>query len=258
MKKTNLIPSSLIFAITCALINFTSLLSPAEANSFKLSNNVLPISPLLAQSEEFDFSGDGRSGTRDGGGSRGNCPDVKIPVTALMPASNWGKTVAERPTFWFDVPYSPQQAVSGEFVLQDEANNDIYRTAFTLPQTPGLVSVSLQTSQVSLETNKWYSWSFLLYCDSQKSSSPIIVEGWVQRVPLSPNLKSQLTQAKSRADIVYARNMIWYDAINHLAELRLKNPKDAELQNAWTKLLGAKGVGLEKLSGERIIGEVKR
>lgn len=63
-----------------------------------------------------DFSGEGRPGKRKGGGSRGGCPFVnpnstdnqKSPLTAFIPITNSGKTIAKRPTFLFYVPYSSQ------------------------------------------------------------------------------------------------------------------------------------------------------
>lgn len=264
MTKVKLPCLSITIACTIIwmLVNFRINLSPLWAKLYSSLNNipnntrVLFFPLILTKEEEADFSGYGRSGNRDGAASRGICPDVTVPVTAIMPISRSGKTVSERPNFWFYVPYSPQEVTSGEFVVQDEAYNDVYRTAFTLPKTPGFVSLSLQSSKVPLEINKWYRWSFKLFCSSEKLSVPTMVRGWVQRIPLSPELRSQLDAAKPREDIVYTRNLIWYDAIAHLAELRLNNSSNSSLENAWKNLLGAKGVGLETLSQEPIVGRV--
>lgn len=256
--------------ITWGLVNFTSNLSSVWAKPYRPTNNIpsniraLFIPPILTKEEKPDFSSDGRPGNRDGAGSRGNCDeenqgtvsDVTLLVTAIMPISRSGKTVSERPTFWFYVPDSPQEVSSGEFVVQDEARNDVYRTAFRLPKTPGFVSISLQSSKVPLESNKWYRWYFKLFCSSKKLSVPIMVRGWVQRIPFTPALRSQLDAAKPREDIVYTRNLIWYDAIDHLAELRLNNPSSSTLNEAWKNLLGAKGVGLEGLSQKPVVGAV--
>jgi len=173
-----------------------------------------------------------------------------------MPVINLGKTVAERPTFWFYVPYSAQQAPAGEFVLQSEQGNDIYRTPLTLPKTPGFVSFSTPSTAAPLEVNKSYRWYFKLYCEPQKASAPVFVDGWVQRVELTPTLESQLRSAKAGDYAVYATNGIWYDALARLAQLRLTNPANARLDEEWASLLGAKGVGLSQFSKVPIVGSV--
>jgi hypothetical protein len=205
----------------------------------------------VASQEEPDFSSTGRPGRQTSGESRSNCPATSLPLTALMPTSNWGKTVSERPTFWFYVPYSPQEAPVGEFVLQDEARQDIYRIPFTLPKTPGFVSFSLPSERSPLAINQWYRWYFKLYCDRQQSSSPTFVQGWVQRVALTPELENQLQE-----DIIYAAQQVWYDAIAHLARRRLANPTDTQLENNWNRLLKAKGVNIELPNSEPIVGNV--
>lgn len=250
------------YATTWGLISFITYYSlPVWAQSSRLVNNEVqqPLAPLqFAQQDDsnIDFSGEGRSGNREGGaGRRGNCPVTEFPLTALMPISNWGTTVAEHPTFWFYVPYTSEQAPIGEFVLQDkEGREDIYRVPFTLPQTPGFVSFSVPPTKDSLEVGKSYRWYFNLYCDRYRSTSPAFVQGWVQREALTPALDEQLKAAKLRQDKVYVANRIWFDAIAHLANLRLSNSTDASLNRDWNKLLGAKGVDLKLPNQAAMVG----
>jgi hypothetical protein len=237
-------------AIVCAI----ALLILIAARGWTQSVSSPPLRSLtVASQEEPDFSGTGRPGRQSSGESRSNCPATSLPLTALMPASNWGKTASERPTFWFYVPYSPQEAPLGEFVLQDEARNDIYRIPFALPKSPGFVGLRLPSERSPLEIEKWYRWYFKLYCDRQKSSSPVFVQGWVRRIALAPELESQLQQGV-RADTVYRDRQIWYDAIAELANLRLANPADVRLEDDWNRLLRAKGVNLELPNSEPIVG----
>lgn len=205
-----------------------------------------------------DFSGDGRPGRRIGGGSRSPCSVVELPLIALVPVTNFGKTVAERPTFWFYVPYSVEQAPVGEFVLQSEEGNDFYRLPVVLPtKTPGFVSFSPPPSVAPLESNKWYRWYFKLYCEPARTSVPVFVDGWVQRVELPAESERELRSVTARDYAVYAANRIWFDAIAQLAQLRLSDSANDQLQQEWVSLLGAKGVELQHLSRMPLIGSTQ-
>lgn len=251
---------TLVSAISWVIVSFIFHSLPVEAQSAASNNQGSSNSSgrqQLPQQPSPDFSGEGRPGRRSGGGSRSPCPAIEPSLTALMPATNLGKTVAERPTFWFYVPYSSQQAPAGEFVLQGKGGNDLYRTRLTLPQTPGFVSFSTPPTAAPLEVNQSYRWYFKLYCQSQPASAPVFVDGWVQRVELTPELESQLRSAKAQDYAIYAANGIWYDALAHLAELRLSNPANTRLEQEWAKLLGARGIGLAQLRREPIAGSAR-
>jgi Domain of Unknown Function (DUF928) len=255
MLKLPQLPIAIAIAVTCESVGYSSYPLQVLAQSERPTNNASTLE--RAKQQEPDFSGYGRPGRRTGGGSRSPCPPIDPPLTALIPETNLGKTVAERPSFWFFVPYSPQQAQSGEFVLQSQQGDDVYRTSVTLPQTPGIVSISIPSTEEPLEINKSYRWYFKLYCEPQQGATPIFVEGWVQRVALTPTLKSQLLAAKARDYAVYATNGIWYDALAHLAQLRRTNGVNAQLDLEWAGLLNAKGVGLEQLRQQPIVGSAE-
>ncbi|MGL5922497.1 DUF928 domain-containing protein [Chroococcidiopsis sp.] len=255
MLKLPQLPIAIAIAVTWEFASYSSYPRQVLAQPDRLTNNVSTLK--RAKQQEPDFSGYGRPGRRTGGGSRSPCPPIDPPLTALIPETNLGKTVAERPSFWFFVPYSPRQAPSGEFVLQSEQGNDVYRTSVTLPQTPGIVSLSIPSPVTPLEISKSYRWYFKLYCEPQQGSTPIFVEGWLQRVALTPTLKSQLLAAKARDYAVYASNGIWYDALTHLAQLRRTNGANTKLDDEWAGLLNAKGVGLEQLRQQPIVGSAE-
>lgn len=248
--------TKLALSVIWVLMNLASHPLPGMAQSATLVN---PISSLLIkqnQEENTDFSGEGRPGHRTGGGSRSSCPDQDIPLTALIPVTNWAKTVSAHPTLWFYIPYSAEQVPVGEFVLQEEDGNDIYRTGFRLPQTPGFISVSLEPKQPPLKINQWYRWYFKLYCGQDESSPPIFVEGWVQRVELTPALEHHLQQAKSREYTVYAENLIWYDAIDNLAKLRLIHPSNDTFNQDWNNLFKLAEFDLEQIPEAPIVGSI--
>lgn len=209
-------------------------------------------------------------GQREGAASRGGCPRMEKPLTALVPVTKaasgekqqgklamaaesvWSVTAAEHPTFLFYVPYSPPSLKSVEFALQDRDDNDVYRTAVKLPATSGIVSLNLPAASKPLLIGKPYHWFFKIYCNPQTTSVPIFVEGWVQRVTPSPTLANQLKTASPQQRInLYATNGLWHDALTSLAELRLVNPNDANLKANWNKLL--QSVGLADIASKPIV-----
>lgn len=214
-------------------------------------------------------------GQRQGAGSRGPCPDVAKPLTALVPIiqgtanesnsptpeittsdSVLGLTVAEHPTFWFYVPYSLNSspaAISVEFVLQDENSNQAYKTVLTTSEnSPGVYSFELPSTAPPLEVGRRYHWYFVIYCGN--SELPNYVEGWVERVELNPSLKTQLEQATPLESVaLYAKAGIWHEAVTSLGKLRRENPKNTVLMADWNELL--KSVDLEAIAQEPIQSE---
>jgi len=165
----------------------------------------------FAQQPKFPDNG-APTGRRRGGTSRDGCPVLNKPLTALVPGeetlgevqagaspkiiskSFLASTVAKYPTFWFYVPKLHTTAHRSEFVLQNEAGDDVYATALTLPEKPGIISISLpQSSQYSLEKDLKYHWYFKVYCGvTQKTPDYFFVDGWVQRVALNPHFSQNL------------------------------------------------------------------
>ena len=234
------------FAIIVALVSFTNYPAPIPAQ---------PNQPGINRSNNIKIDGStrGRPGKRADTGTRSpdsGCPSTDTPLIALMPETNFGLAVEENPTFWFYIPYKPDQITSGKFVLLDQNNKEIYQTSLTFVGTPGLVNFSLP-SEIPLEINKEYQWDLKLNCGSQDFS----VRGWVQRVT-HPDLETQLQTATPRERIaLYAENSIWYTALNDLAKLRISQPQNRTLAQDWTNLL--KDVGLETLANKPIIGSIQ-
>lgn len=218
-------------------------------------------SVLLAQSPALVFAAPppppdiGEPGQRSEAGSRG-CENIdkqlsvaQKRLTALVPVYSdselvLGATIAEYPTFWFYIPY--QSPIPGKFVLQDKDGKLVYQTDVTLPPTSGVVSLSLPRAVAPLLIGKRYHWFLKIYCKAQQP--PVFVEGWIQRNPLNPLLKSQLEKAAPRdQSALYAAAGIWFEALNIAGVLRRRDPKDP----SWAALLRA--VGLNDLANEPII-----
>ena len=197
-------------------------------------------------------------GRRRGGTSRNDCPALNAPMTALVPGEDTGEpdsksylatTISERPTFWVYVPPVPTRLSMGEFVLQDEAGNDIYRNSLTLPQSSGIIGISLPSDAPALETNQNYHWYFKLYCgDPQTQPEYFFVDAWVRRVAIAPELNQP---EQDPTYISYATHNLWYDALTALAKRRSSDRPDDQIQKDWAQLL--QSVGLQDLAQEAIV-----
>ena len=201
-------------------------------------------------------------GRARGGAKRGTCSLVKPELTALVPFTEqassvvnvWGLTTEAHPTLLFYVPYSQNSAYPTEFVLQDQELNPIYQKAIALPNRPGVVSISLPNNAPQLEVNKQYRWFFTIYCDPEKQSPPIYVEGVIKRVNLNKAITQQLEKASPRQQSgIYAQNGIWHEALRTLVQLRQQNPQDVALETEWKNLLSS--IRLDDIATEPILSE---
>jgi Domain of Unknown Function (DUF928) len=185
-------------------------------------------------------------GGRGEGASR-SCKTGESSLTALVPSYGdvdsvlqvWGVTTAERPSFWFYVPYDSAAIQSIEFVLQTDTDETLYRAEVGIPSQVGLVKVQ---PEVSLEVGKKYHWFFKVktICEADQPTALSYVEGWVQRQAPTTALSDRLTPANPQNSArLYAEAGIWYDALNTLAEAHFANPDEASLTQDWTDLLGA-------------------
>jgi len=123
-------------------------LEPAEAQSNRQSN-------LFARIQRF-FLGSRPQGTatdrKRGGSVRDRCPNIQPPLLALVPSTPDGipfveKTIQDRTTFWFYIPFVPTSSRNAEFAIIDEAEKDVYAAKFPLTQQPGIVRLQLPTTQ---------------------------------------------------------------------------------------------------------------
>ena len=205
------------------------------------------------------------AGSREGAGSHGLCQMTnrekgKTPLVAIMPEVAlktatkdkkyvWGETTSAHPTFWFYVAYPVDSQV--EFILQDEAENEIYQTSFTLDKTDGIISLTLPENEVKLETGKSYQWYLYVMCNPENSPDDF-VEGWVKRVELNAEINNQLESAQLMERIaIYAKNGLWFDTLSSIESLRQTESKNKAISAIWTDLL--QQVGLNEVSQEPIM-----
>jgi Domain of Unknown Function (DUF928) len=145
--------------------------------------------------------------------------------------SVWGQTTTTHPTFWFFIP-TTSPSTQLEFSLQDR-EEDVYRVSVPTPQQPGIIGVRIPTSQKPLQLDRNYRWTLKAKVPCGTSAlNRIYVDGWVTRVNLPG--ASQKHDSDS-----YAQKGIWYDAVTSLAQQRLQNPTNLQLEQDWIDLLAS-------------------
>ncbi|MEM7062709.1 MAG: DUF928 domain-containing protein [Cyanobacteria bacterium P01_B01_bin.77] len=201
-----------------------------------------------------------------GTGSRGGClyESERPSLASLVGQPHLMLTTSERPVLWIYVPYSPTEAPTGTFSLQ-QGDNELYRGDFNLAATPGVVGISLPDTSPSLVAGQDYEWFIDLHCTvaiddgTNVEPDPAILEGFIQRVPISDALSTELANAQSGLDTVaaYGNHHIWYDLLTELARLRLETGPNPELNTVWTDLLSdPNSVLLETWATETLVEEV--
>lgn len=196
----------------------------------------------------------------EGTGSRGDCvyKQNKPPLTRLVGGKNLKSTVDKYPKLWFYSPYTREEAPGGEFSLQ-YGDEEVYQTQFQLPTKPGVFSISIPSTAKGLEVGKKYRFYVDINCPtagkSVDSSNPASLTGIIERIELSSDLSRDLNSAKTSIERtnVFAKYGIWLNTLTELATLRIKQPQNTNLKNAWVKLLSQPEVGLEKVAQEEIL-----
>lgn len=195
----------------------------------------LPDKLIPAQTTQFETNRVERD-------NNSRCNDYQPPIglTALIPSSNIGVTLAEYPTFFFYVPDVNLEGVEGEFILRNQDEQEIYKENVTLHAGDSIVRVELAPSPdlPPLEAGKSYYWVFSLLLDKVDRSNNTDVAGWIKRVEPDSTIKTQLFAAADKAQpAIYASNGIWYEALTSLAKLRCASPNDTTILSNWTSLL---------------------
>lgn len=181
-----------------------------------------------------------------GGGSRGDCKNYES-MTALVPTpqknrpdQQWGLTVSDRPTVWFNAPKGIDANLPVQWQLRNAQDKAVYKKSLRLPATkPGVVSFSIPETAPPLPAGT-YRWELAIFCDPTNIDVPIYREGKIQRINSPQALQQELAIAKTPVDraVSYAKYGVWYDAIATLGtQIRASQPSNAEAVQAWSELL---------------------
>lgn len=195
----------------------------------------------------FDTEDDGNSpGRRVGGATRGSCPIGNKPLTAIVPESELGRTVSEYPSIFLYVPPTPEKTKM-EFELRDKKENVIYRQEFLSTGRDGIYRIDIPSYITPLEEGEHYLWTFALICSNTDFAGIHYVGGWINRIENSRFVQRQIKKIDpSDRPTEYTQELLWYDLIASLADLRQSDPNNPTVPNRWKQLLME--VGLEDLT----------
>jgi hypothetical protein len=176
-----------------------------------------------------------------------------IGLTALVPHSSFGTTVAEYPKFFFYIPDADLEGIDAEFILRNEQQDEVYvkKVSLKAKDIDSIISIDLSDSPSfpPLEIGKSYSWEFTLILDKLDASANSYLSGSITRVETNAEIKAILApRLVSKQPGVYAANGIWYESLASLAQLRCTNPNDATIASDWQSLL--QQVGLPQIANK--------
>lgn len=235
-------------------------LSPAPVLSQPAADHPDPSGSWLV-SEAFSPPSRGAPQQATDGGSRGcGWQAGQKLLSPLIPSEAMAFTVSEYPSFFWYVPEPSELDESSSegrstvrFVLIDENQNIVYQKKLSAP-TAGIMSHKLSPEDAApLAENQQYRWLVSMVCDAEDPSANPLIDGWVERIPVSEELQAQLDNAtENDRPSIYAREGIWHEALTSLAQLRHKNPNDETILSRWSEFL--RSVNLGEFTEEPLIG----
>ena len=234
-----------------AVLSFILLLGDSYFNN-SIANQNIPINkPLRFNPPNNGAPKGSRSSTNSG--SRDDCPIEAKRITALIPKTNWGNTLSERPKFWFYIPY--KQGTLMLIIKDEDTGNIVARDNYHISKGGGIMGFPIPKNLPALEVNRTYLYRVYFSCNPNIQVSLTEVQGIVKRVGMNENLKNKLTSATTIKEKIhlYANEGLWYEVITELIESRRSKPLDQELDKYWSDLLSDSDVELEDLISEPLI-----
>ena len=243
-----------LITVGLLLIGIKPTIAQPTANSPARSESAMPRARSAPARVFFKPPPDDKQPDRTAGagsrGGHGQCPqDATIPTAntpplmALVPTTNRGLTLAERPTFWVYLPETSAKQVV--LSIREEGIKHHSQTFFPITGTSGIISLKPPEDSPPLEVGKTYQWAVVLVCGERSSPNDPTIASWVDRVAL-PQPINQGTALQQAA--WYGEQGIWYDALDSLAEARRTQSNNKALTDIWTDFFNS--VGLEAISTE--------
>ena len=237
------------FLLVCLNIG-TVLAMTLPMQAAELSRSVYSKTAVISSGPPLPPDLGAPKGRTRGGASRGTCTQSQAMHAVLPSQSNrtYDLTTSDHPTLWFYLPERPSPETRLEFVLQDAADNYIYKTTFIQPNaSAGLISVTVPEQSAPLVANASYNWTLSIQCNPNRPSQISFVRGGIQKVAIAPHQAPMPSTAMKAADPtvaarLYAQQGYWSDAITILAQTLQAQPLDPSATQLWQELLAQSGM----------------
>jgi Domain of Unknown Function (DUF928) len=245
-------------AMTFGLDGLTPLLIPNSKNIF-----------IFAATSGIGDSFEGRSGypnqptKQRSAGSRSSCPSSStndnltlIPLRPipqkLMPKikdnSIWLEppitlTTKGNPTFGFYISEPLTSDKKAEFMLLDKNYNYAIDKPILIDISPADFYEKTKPLFFTLKDKPLkdglYHWFFTIICDVQQPSRNQNFEGWIEKVPVSKELKAQLAEASEVQQIeIYFEKKIWHEFVDLIAQKQQDIPNEKITLNQKSYTIG--------------------
>lgn len=164
-------------------------------------------------------------------------PSTQSSLISLVPTSNSGLTIAQRPILAIYLPETSARQV----VLSIREEDTTHHSQTVLPITgkSGIVNLQPNHDSPPLEIGKIYQWSVVLVCGERPSPNDPAIASWIQRISLPENMNQGTALEEASW---YGEQGIWYDALNSLVETRRSQPENQELIDIWAEFLDSAGL----------------
>lgn len=183
----------------------------------------------------------------EGSGARG-CTNLKNPVklSLLTPNDHIALTTSARPTFLWHVSGVTEAPISFT-ITAPGAKQPIYQTDKLKANKAGIMKLELPTDVPELALNQQYRWTVGIICNKERPSENINARAWIERVPMTSDLKNKLAAAKGETQqaLVFTQAGVWSDGISILNQVRSSSANQKQAANLFAALL--EQVGLKKI-----------
>jgi Domain of Unknown Function (DUF928) len=181
---------------------------------------------------------------RVGGALRGTrgMEGAELEIVALVP-DHVGLTIKQTPTLnWY-------LSKATTYPLRFTLNNSqkilpVYDATLPTPTEAGVQSIDLKSLGLTLEPNVQYRWFVSAQRNADSHSEDIVAGGMIERCELndclivySPNMTCDRESVRTNAMIG-----LWYDAMDCICSLIVKDPKDPSLRKMRATLLRQVGL----------------
>lgn len=200
-----------------------------------------PTAPTTTSTPEYKPVVSGAPTRRVGGGTRGNAAS---PLTiAVLTPEHVGKTINVSPKLYWAIYSKKSQKVT--FSLNDPSKTEAVLEKVLPSVKDGIHSFDLATEGVKLSKDVEYEWSVTVM-NEDGSLSNNYSSGSIIYVNKPATLENEL-KGKDAPAFVYAKQGLWYDALQSLSENIEQHPEHAaNLRQQRAALLSQ--VGLKMLT----------